>query len=212
MVAVRTGDLDFRPSKIDSDLDLLARWRAGDQVGGRDLFARYFEQLHRFFANKCNEPDEMVQLTFLALLKARDQFAGRSSFRTYVFTIARNELYRHVRKLTSDRRFDPEVSSIAQVATTIGTRLARNQEHRLMCAALRTLPLEQQTLLELHYWEDVDIAALSEIFDTEPATMRMRLHRARVALREAMLANKAAPPQALASLETLDTWARGAAR
>jgi len=212
MVAVRTGDLDFRPSKIDSDLDLLARWRAGDQVGGRDLFARYFEQLHRFFANKCNEPDEMVQLTFLALLKARDQFAGRSSFRTYVFTIARNELYRHVRELQRDRRFDPEVSSIAQVATTIGTRLARNQEHRLMCAALRTLPLEQQTLLELHYWEDVDIAALSEIFDTEPAAMRMRLHRARAALREAMLSNKAAPPQALASLETLDTWARGAAR
>ena len=211
MVAV-PRNLDFRPSSIESDRDLLARWRAGDQKAGRDLFGRYFDQLHRFFANKCNEPDEMVQLTFLALLKARDQFAGRSSFRTYVFTIARNELYRHVRKLTSDRRFDPEVSSIAQVATTIGTRLARNQEHRLMCAALRTLPLEQQTLLELHYWEDVDIAALSEIFDTEPATMRMRLHRARVALREAMLANKAAPPQALASLETLDTWARGAAR
>lgn len=201
-----------RIPSLESDHDLLARWRAGDQQGGRDLFARYFDQLHRFFANKCNEPDEMVQVTFVALLKARDQFAGRSSFRTYVFTIARNELYRHVRTLQRDRRFDPEVSSIAQVATTIGTRLARNQEHRLMCAALRTLPLEQQTLLELHYWEDVDIAALADIFECEPATMRMRLHRARTALREAMLANKAAPPQVLASLETLDTWARGAAR
>lgn len=205
MVAVRI------PS-FESDLDLLARWRAGDQAGGRDLFARYFEPLHRFFANKCGEPDELVQATFMALLKAREQFAGRSSFRTYVFTIARNELYRHVRTLQRGRLFDPEVSSIEQVATTIGARIARKQEHRMMCAALRTLPLEQQTLLELHYWEDVDIAALSEIFDTEPATMRMRLHRARVALREAMLANKAAPPAVLASLETLDTWARGAAR
>ena len=181
-----------------------------DQAAGRDLFARYFEQLHRFFSNKCAEPDEMVQATFMALLKAKEQFAGRSSFRTYLFTIARNELYRHVRKLQRDRLFDPEVSSIAQIATTIGTRLARNQEHKMMCAALRTLPLEQQTLLELHYWEDVDIAALSEIFETEHATMRMRLHRARTALREAMLANKAAPPQALASLETLDTYARQA--
>jgi len=197
---------------MENDLDLLTRWRAGDQAGGRDLFARYFDQMHRFFSNKCNEPDEMVQSTFMALLKARDQFAGRSSFRTYMFTIARNELYRHVRTLQRERQFDPEVSSIAQIATTVGTRLARNQEHQLMCAALRTLPLEQQTLLELHYWEDVDIAALSEIFETENATMRMRLHRARTALRDAMLADKAAPPQALASLETLDTWARGAAR
>jgi RNA polymerase sigma factor (sigma-70 family) len=206
MVAVRMA------STMDSDLDLLTRWRAGDQAGGRDLFARYFDQLHRFFANKCSEPDEMVQSTFMALLKARDQFAGRSSFRTYLFTIARNELYRHVRNLQRDKLFDPQVSSIAQIATTAGAKLARNQEHRQLCAALRTLPLEQQTLLELHYWEEVDIAALSEIFETEASTMRMRLHRARAALREAMLANKAAPPQALASLETLDTWARGAAR
>ena len=197
---------------MDSDLDLLTRWRTGDQTSGRDLFARYFDQLHRFFANKCNEPDEMVQTTFMALLKARDQFEGRSSFRTYIFTIARNELYRHVKSLQRDKLFDPQVSSIAQIATTAGAKLARNQEHRMMCAALRTLPLEQQTLLELHYWEEVDITALSEIFETEPATMRMRLHRARAALREAMLANKAAPLQALASLETLDTWARGAAR
>jgi RNA polymerase sigma factor (sigma-70 family) len=197
---------------MDSDLELLARWRAGDQAGGRDLFARYFDQLHRFFANKCTEPDELVQATFMALLKARDQFAGRSSFRTYLFTIARNELYRHVRTIQRDRIFDPEVSSIEQIVTTIGSKLARNQEHRLMCAALRTLPLEQQTLLELHYWQDVEVAALSEIFEAEPATMRMRLHRARVALREAMLDQKSAPPQALASLDTLDTWARGAAR
>ena len=197
---------------MESDLDLLTRWRAGDQAGGRDLFARYFDQLRRFFSNKCNEPDEMVQTTFMAMLKARDQFEGRSSFRTYLFTIARNELYRHVRTLQRDRQFDPEVSSIAEIATTVGTKLARNEEHRMMCAALRTLPLEQQTLLELHYWEDVDIAALSEIFETEHATMRMRLHRARGALRDAMLSSKAAPPQALASLETLDTWARGQAR
>ena len=197
---------------MESDLELLTRWRGGDQAGGRDLFARYFDQLHRFFSNKCNDPDEMVQVTFVAMLKARDQFEGRSSFRTYLFTIARNELYRHVRTLQRDRLFDPEISSIAQIATSIGGRLARNQEHRMMCDALRTLPLEQQTILELHYWEDVEISALSEVFECEPATMRMRLHRARTALREAMLSNKAAPVQALASLETLDTWARGAAR
>lgn len=202
MVAVRLS--------VASDAELLARWRTRDQGAGRDLFARYFDQLHRFFSNKCAEPDEMVQITFMALLKAKDQFAGRSTFRTYLFTIARNELYRHVRKLQRDRLFDPQVSSIAQICTTIGTRVARNQEHKMMCAALRTLPLEQQTLLELHYWEDVEIAALAEIFETEPATMRMRLHRARAALREAMLANKSAPPHVLASLETLDSYARAA--
>jgi RNA polymerase sigma factor (sigma-70 family) len=197
---------------MESDLDVVVRWRSGDQVAGKDLFGRYFDQLHRFFSNKCSEPDEMVQSTFMALLKAREQFAGRSSFRTYLFTIARNVLYRHVKTLERDRMFDPAVSSIAQVSTTIGSKLARNQEHRMMCAALRTLPLDQQTILELHYWEDLEITTLAEIFECEAGAMRMRLLRARTALREAMLADKAAPREALANLETLDTWARRAAR
>jgi RNA polymerase sigma-70 factor (ECF subfamily) len=208
MVAVAKQDF------VALDIDLLDRWRAGDQKSGRDLFGRYFDQLHRFFSNKSNEPDELVQLTFMALLKAaRAQFAGRSSFRTYVFTIARNELYRHVKAMQrSNERFDPEVSSIEHIATSIGGRLARNQEHKQMCAALRTLPLEQQTILELHYWEDIEADALAEIFEINLGAMRMRLTRAREALREAMLSRKSAPAQALADIETLDTWARGAAR
>ncbi len=193
---------------MDPDEALLARWRTGDQASGRDLFARYFDQLYRFFSNKCAEPDEMVQATFLSMVKAKDQFAGRSSFRTYVFTIARNELYRHLRTLRRDRLFDPELSSIADLVTDAGAKLARGEDHRRLCDALRTLPIEQQTLLELHYWEGLDATALAEVFEVNTANIRTRLHRARNALRDAMAAAHSAPPHALASIEDLDTWAR----
>ena len=196
---------------MDQDRELLERWRAGDQAAGRDLFARYFDPLFRFFANKCNEPDELVQATFFALVKARDQFAGRSSFRTYLFTIARNELYRWLRTFKRERGFDPELSSIAEVATTAGSRLARNEEHRRLCAALRTLPVESQTLLELHYWEGLDAAALAEVFDAQVATIRQRLSRARLALKDALAASAGAPLAALATVEDMDTWAKSMA-
>ena len=196
---------------MDVDGELLERWPAGDQAAGRDLFARYFDPLFRFFANKCNEPDELVQATFFALVKARDQFAGRSSFRTYLYTIARNELYRWLRTFKRERDFDPELSSIAEVATTAGSRLARNEEHRRLCAALRTLPVESQTLLELHYWEGLDAAALAEVFDAQVATIRQRLSRARLALKDALAASAGAPLAALATVEDMDTWAKSMA-
>ena len=196
---------------MDQDRELLERWRAGDQAAGRDLFARYFDPLFRFFANKCNEPDELVQATFFALVKARDQFAGDSSFRTYLFTIARNELYRWLRTFKRERGFDPELSSIAEVATTAGSRLARNEEHRRLCAALRTLPVESQTLLELHYWEGLDATALAEVFDAQVATIRQRLSRARLALKDALTASAGAPLPALATVEDMDTWAKSMA-
>lgn len=173
---------------MDADAELLARWRDGDRDAGEALFARYFEALYRFFATKCHEPADLAQATLLAIVQSRGQFAGRSSFRTYLFAIARNELYDHLRATQRTRTFDPEVSSVVDLlaapVTSAATQLDRSEHHRRLCAALCELPLEQQTLLELHYWEDLDAAALAEVFDAPPTTIRTRLHRARLALRE----------------------------
>lgn len=197
---------------MDPDEVVLERWRSGDEASGRELFTRYFDQLYRFFATKCAEPDELVQTTFLKIMKAKEQFRGNSSFRTYVFAIARNELYGHLRDLQKARRFDPQSSSIAEIVTTPGSRLARNAEHQRLCEILRSLSVEQQTLLELHYWEDLDAPALAEVFGIDAGAVRARLYRARTALREAMLASRSAPDAALVSVENLDTWARSFGR
>src|SRR6185295_12917475 len=52
--------------------------------------------------------------------------------------------------------------------------------------ALATLPAEQQLLLELHYWHELDAEALGEVFEAAPGTIRVRLLRARRALRQRM--------------------------
>ncbi len=191
------------------DLTLLDQWRSGDNGAGQALFQRHFDSVYGFFETKCEtEADELTQATFLACLKARDQFRAQSSFRTYLFTIARHELYRMLRtRQRRDDKLDFEMSSIAQLISTPGTRMARNQEHGRLVEALRSLPVEQQTLLELHYWEDMDIAALAEVFDAPHATIRTRLHRARKALRERI--EGTAPAAALQDLETMDRWVQG---
>jgi len=171
---------------VDPDLEQLERWRGGDQAAGEALFARYFERLCRFFATKCpGDVDELVQRTLLACVRAKDQFRAESKFRSYVFTVARHELYHHLRKRRLDgERLDFSVTSVADLVTTPATRLARNAERRRVVETLRELPVEQQTLLELHYWDDLDIAALAEVFETTPGAIRVRLHRARKALRD----------------------------
>jgi RNA polymerase sigma factor (sigma-70 family) len=188
------------------DLTLLDQWRTGDVAAGQALFQRHFDSIYGFFETKCEaEADELTQATFLACLRAKDQFRKDSSFRTYLFTIARNELYRMLRtRQRRDDKLDFELSSIAELISTPATKIARNQDHLRLLEALRALPVEQQTLLELHYWEEMDIAALAEVFDAPQATIRTRLHRARKALRDKI--EGAAPPGVLQDLETMDRW------
>jgi len=194
------------------DLALLERWRDGDVKAGEELFGRHFESIYSFFETKCEaEADELVQATFLACVRARDQFRKDSSFRTYLFTIARHELYRLLRNRHRDaERLDFELSSIAELVSTPGTRAARKEEHRRLIEALQRLPVAQQTLLELHYWEDMDIGELAEVFDVTATTIRTRLYRARNALRDVIA--DVAPVGALETLESMDAWARGLVR
>jgi len=188
---------------------MLQRWRDGEATAGQMLFRRHFESVYGFFATKCPDlADELVQSTFMACLKARDQFRGDASFRTFLFAIARNQLYTALdtRRRTA-ARLDYAISSIAEIVTTPGTRLARDQEHRHLLEALQRLPVEQQTLLELHYWQELDAVALAEIFETNEVNIRQRLTRARKAVRE--IVETTAPSQALETLESMDLWVKG---
>jgi RNA polymerase sigma factor (sigma-70 family) len=170
---------------VDEDLQLLERWRAGDARAGQDLFTRHFGDIYRFFQHKVGaEADELVQRTFTGALAAREQFRASSSFRTYLFAIARNQLYSFLRQLPRGEHVDFEVTSIAELATSLSSKLGRLQEIEQLRIALARLPGEQQLLLELHYWHELDAAGLAEVFETSAGNIRVRLLRARNALRK----------------------------
>jgi RNA polymerase sigma-70 factor (ECF subfamily) len=193
-----------------TDFELLASWRAGAAAAGQALFARHFRRIYRFFETKCPaEADELVQRTFLACVRSKEQFRGESSFTTYLFAIARRELLRVLELRRRDgARLDFEVSSIAELAPSARTQIAGREDRVRLVRALQDLPADQQVLLELHYWEGIEIADLAEIFDVLPVTIRSRLHRARNALRELMLKEPDAADKIGPTLESLDEWAR----
>ena len=169
---------------MDDDLTVLQRWRDGDARAGEGLCARYFDEIYRFFEHKIpGEADDLTQQTFLSCVKARDQFRGQSSFRTYLYAIARNELYTRLRKLPRFEHVDLETSSLDEIVSSPSKQLGKQQELAQIRAALRQLPVEQQVLLELHYWHDLDAAALAQMLDASPGAIRVRLLRARQALR-----------------------------
>jgi RNA polymerase sigma-70 factor (ECF subfamily) len=184
---------------VDDDLQLLERWRSGDAAAGRDLFRRHFDAVYRFFEHKVGgDADDLAQRTFTACTASRERFGGRSSFRTYVFAIARNELYTFLRRRPRGEQIDFEQTSIAELVTSVGGRLDRAREVELLRTVLRQLPAEQQLLLELHYWHELDAAALAEVLEVPPGTVRVRLLRARRALRERMEAHGPAAFAAMA--------------
>src|SRR5690349_16938971 len=139
----RVGRYMYSPH-VDPDLELLEKWRGGDAAAGEALFARFFDSLVGFFATKVGAgADVRVQRTLLQCVRAKDQFQAKSTFRTYLFTVARNELYMFLRSRHRDERLDFGITSIQEIITTPGTQLARDAERRRVVEVMRTLPVEQ---------------------------------------------------------------------
>ncbi len=170
------------------DHALLTQWRGGDRASGDALFQRHFRSVRRFFKSKVgpSEAEDLIQRTFLGCVKNIADYRGDASFRTYLFAVARNVLYMHFRssRARPDADLDLSLHSVIDLRTGVSTELGRKDERALVRVALRHLSVDDQTLLELSYWEGLDSAALAAVFEVSPVTIRTRRHRARQRLKK----------------------------
>lgn len=194
-----------------SDIELLEAWRAGAGDAGEQLFERYYDSVYRFFRHKLEEDvSDLVQDTFFALLEGMDRVRQAASFRSYLFAIAHHVFYAHLRSAYRAALHDDYAQmSMQDLAPGPSTVYAQHQDQRLLLEALRRLPVDDQVILELRYWEHLKTIEIADVLGLPHPTVRSRLKRAHARL-EAELTSLAAtafaPEQTLVSATE---WARG---
>lgn len=194
-----------------TDAELLQAWRDGDERAGRQLFERHFTSVFRFFRSKIEDAaEDLTQQTFMGCLKGKDRFRGDSSFRTYLFTIARNRLYTHLRdRQRRDKVIEFGTMSVADLGAASPTRVvAAKAEQRVLLKALRQLPVEMQVAMELHYWEDMSVREIAVITETPEGTIKRRLQRGRSRLDELIAELSESEAIARSTVDNFSAWAQ----
>lgn len=175
---------------MDEDFELLAAWQAGDQDAGNRLVRRHFSSLYRFFRTKLEDGvEDLTQQTLLALVEGRDRFREDGSFRAYLFGIARRQLMMALRSRYRSRKvFSPAETSIRELGqeseVSPSKVVAAHWEQRLLLSALRSIPVDYQIVVELHYWEGMTVAEIADVIEVPSGTVKSRLSRARDALQK----------------------------
>lgn len=192
----------------DRDDQLLRAWRNGDARAGETLFDRHADAVARFLANKVDDDAaELTQATFVRMLDGRDRIRRGRAFRAYALTTAYNMLRKHLRELARGRMVDFAVDSIAGLARRPSSVIGEREEHRLLLEGLRRLPIDDQTIIELFYWEGLDSAAVGEVMGMPAPSVRTRLLRARQRLRQVMVELEAEPGLLRRAVEGMEDWA-----
>jgi len=189
----------------DNTERLLVLWREGSRDAGDRLLHRYVPELIGFFGRRSrSNADELVQRTLLACTQNVGRFEGRSTFRSYLFGIARNQyrMYRraeafsgHASVMLSTRPED----SPSQLA-------AVRQEQVILVLALRNVEPEFSLVLRKFYWEERSLEEIALELGIPIGTVKSRLARGRGALKASLARVQLRDDIRRAALSELAAW------
>jgi RNA polymerase sigma-70 factor (ECF subfamily) len=199
---------------VDPDAELLEAWRDGDRKAGSELLARRSREITWFFRNKVfDEGDvpDLVSQTFLGCVTAKDRFRGETSFRRFLYTIAHNVLREYLRAKTKRRREQVDFATVCLRdlnPRSMSSIEMHRRELRAFVEGLRAVPVDDQVVLELKYFENLSGREIGEVLDLPEGTVRGRLKRGLERLREQVVAQLSLPrDEAHVTFEDLEAWA-----
>lgn len=180
--------------------------KRGECSAQRIFLSRYAEGVFAFIARLVSNPQDVEELTQDTLLKALrhiDSYdATRSSLQTWLRRIAYRTAINHLRRpsvatvtfnelttsandlytsnaLTSLNDFNINAEDMSDDALQQALQMPDDTMTDYLRQALDYLPPDEQTMVNLFYYDDLPLQEIAEILEVPPGTIATRLHRTR---------------------------------
>lgn len=157
----------------------------------KTVFARLYEEYHQsifqyiyYTVRRREIAEELVQEVYIKVLKAYSSFAGKSSEKTWIYSIARNVTIDWLRKENRQKRTAINHESfldkddIRDPNPSPEEIVTKREEIRLIYDALQKCSLDQQQVLILRYIQSLTIKETATILNWSESKVKTTQHRA----------------------------------
>jgi len=167
------------------DKELLEKLRSGNAAAFADLVECHkdlvFTLALRMLGNR-EDAEEVAQDVFLKVHASLGRFKGDSKLSTWIYRIAYNATLDRTRKNDRQGRhldLGEHRGKELWVLDHALERMAREERSALIQACLAKLPVDDASILTLFYYEEMNLLELEKVMGLPPATLKVRLFRAR---------------------------------
>ena len=165
------------------------RFMAGDKQGLVEIIELYSDSLAAFingFVHNESTAEDLMQDTYLELIKKEHHFKGESQFKTWLFKIARNKAIDHIRK---NRRIIPVDDTFvfnAELCESVEQTVVNAEKNKAVRSAMVQInPLYSQVLY-LSFFEGMNNAEISLVIGKNKRQVEMLLYRAKESLKKTL--------------------------
>lgn len=180
---------------IQDESLLVERLKQGDPDAVNEVVDRYQKQLYCFILRLVGDQttaEDIFQDTWLRVIRSIGYFRGEARFSTWLFQIALN-LCRNLARQKSRRSFVPieEAADLAEDPEVDAVKILQAQKVRKL---VTSLPVKMREMIVLRYYHDFSDIEIAEITGHPLGTVKSRLHRATLILRNKIEASTIMEP------------------
>jgi len=173
------------------DLALITAVLNGNTAVYSELVTRHqrfvFTLALRFTKNR-EDAEEVAQDCFIKAYRALGTFRQTSKFSTWLYTITYTSAMTHLRRKKMDTVSLNDEESHIQVADTVADNrsdsLEKKSAHFYLNQAIDSLSPEDAAIITLFYKAEQSLEEISNTIHMPPNTVKVKLHRARLKLKE----------------------------
>ena len=175
-----------------TDKDLINEFLKGDNLALKELVDKYTNVLYGFirrFGFSEDETADLLQDIFIKVWKHAQKFdAEKSSFKTWLFTIARNTIYDALRKKKREVNIssmdDKKSGEFEDESQDVFSILNKIEDKKLLDSLIDKLPTDYKTVVLLHLEEDLTFKEIGEVLDKPLDTVKSQYRRALIKLKK----------------------------
>ena len=181
---------------MPDDNRLLSQLRERSPAAFQELFETYSDKLFRLAAGILKNDDDaedIVQEVFIRFFETLDRFEGRSTIGTWLYRVAYNASIDRLRKDKSipEAEFDdleklPLPQNLTAWPDTAHFAFEQQELQTQLNAAIQSLPDAMRMTFLLRDVEELSTHETAGILNISPGAVKVRLHRARLLMRESL--------------------------
>ncbi|MBI2620230.1 MAG: RNA polymerase sigma factor [Ignavibacteriales bacterium] len=168
--------------QVLSDKEVATRLRGGDVEAFAELYKRYHSRVRRFALKLLRDPsaaDDIAQETFMKAQKGVGTLRSASSLRSWLFSIARNEVYIHFRKTRGNGRIREEDIWSGE---TPHEDMVNSETVEIVRGMIALLKPDYREVLILREYEQLSYSEIAEVTGDTESSVKSRLFKARKTL------------------------------